>query len=252
MDRGTYAAASVGLANLLRLQVVSNNLANIATPGFKRQLVVGSQQSFEQTLASREADKDPYAKGDHERVKNVVSLKTITDFSPGPISSTGNPLDVALREANDFFVVSTPQGPTYTRAGNFSIDEGGQIVTADGSPIQGDGGAISVPDNGQLVIQENGEVRVGEDIVGKLQVVRFADPSGLERVGGSRFRQNGGAGPETVPPSVIPNSLEMANVSSISSIVDLISTNRGFESYVKTAQSIDEINKAAINDIGRG
>lgn len=252
MDRGTYAASSNGLANLLKLQVVSNNLANISTPGFKRELVVGSRQSFDETLAASQQESGPFDKGDHDRVSNVVSLKTITDFSPGPIEQTGNALDVALREASDFFVIDTPQGPAYTRAGNFTLDQTGQVVTADGMAVQGDGGAITVPEGGQLRISENGQVFVGTEAVGKLQVVRFDDTSNLVRMEGSRFKQDGGAAPQAVEPSVIPNSIEKANVSTVVSIVELMTVQRGFESYVKTAQSIDELNRTAINDLARG
>jgi flagellar basal-body rod protein FlgG len=251
MDRGTYAAASAGLANLLKLQVVSNNLANVNTPGFKRELIVGETQSFDQTLAAQSALNDPYAQGDHDRVNGVVSVKSVTDFSPGPIQNTGNNLDVALRNDKDFFVVAGPQGQLYTRAGSFSIDAAGNLVTPDGFAIQGDGGPINIPEGGSVRITDAGEVFAGEQSLGRLQVARFEDPSILTRVGNSRFEAVSGA-PEIVPAEVVPNSLEMANVSVVNNIVELMTTSRGFESYVKISQSIDELNKTAINDIGRG
>lgn len=251
MDRGTYAAASAGLANLLKLQVVSNNLANVNTPGFKRELIVGETQSFDETLAAQSALNDPYAQGDHARVNGVVSVKSVTDFSPGPIQNTGNNLDVALRNDKDFFVVAGPQGPLYTRAGSFSIDAAGNLVTPDGFAVQGDGGPINIPEGGAVRITDAGEVFAGAQALGRLQVARFEDPTILTRVGNSRFEAAGGA-PEIVPAEVVPNSLEMANVSVVNNIVELMTTSRGFESYVKVAQSIDELNKTSINDIGRG
>ena len=145
MDRGTYIAASGGFAQLLKLQIVSNNLANVSTPGFKREILRGDVQTFEQTLASQIAPNDPYARGDQERTPGVVSVHAETDFAQGPIQDTGNPLDVALRNPKDFFVVLTPNGPRYTRAGNFTLGQNGQLVTADGMPVSGDGGAINLP-----------------------------------------------------------------------------------------------------------
>lgn len=251
MDRGTYAAASAGLANLLKLQVVSNNLANMNTPGFKREFVVGSKQDFGNTLAA-EQKKDPYARGDHDRVPNLVSLKTVTDFTPGAIKNTGNNLDAALSNDKDFFAIAGENGPLYTRAGSFSIDVSGNLVTPDGYAVQGDGGAITVPEGGAVRITDAGEVFAGQQSVGRLQVARFEDPSKLVRVGNARFQAGPGAVAETVEAAVVPSSLEMANVSVVGNIVELMTTSRGFESYVKIAQSVDELNKTAINDIGRG
>jgi flagellar basal-body rod protein FlgF len=251
MDRGTYAAASAGFANLMRLQVVSNNLANMNTAGFKREFIITEEQSFDKTLAAQQATQDPYAKGDHDRVNGTVSVKSVTDFSPGAIKNTGSNLDVALQNEKDFFVVAGPQGSLYTRAGSFSIDSAGNLVTADGLAVQGDGGAINIPEGGAVRITDAGEVFAGNQALGRLQVARFEDPSTLTRVGNTRFEAQGAA-PELVPAEVVPNSLEMANVSVVSNIVELMTTSRGFESYVKVAQSVDELNKAAINDIGRG
>ena len=105
MDRGIYTSASAGLYQLRKLEVVNNNLANINTVGFKKQILTGETQSFDQTLASAVAKDDPYAKGDHDRTPGVVNSRTVTDFTVGAIKNTGNPLDVALRNPNDFFVI---------------------------------------------------------------------------------------------------------------------------------------------------
>ncbi|MDZ4786475.1 MAG: flagellar hook-basal body protein [bacterium] len=252
MDRGTYAAASAGMLNLLKLSVVSNNLANASTVGFKKQDVVGSLQKFENTLAASEGNNNSYAKGDNDRVPNLIGLRTVTDFSPGSIQTTGNPLDVALREAKDFFVIAGPEGTSYTRAGNFSIDQTGQLVTSDGFAVQGDGGAITIPEGGVVTISENGEVKAGDQPLGKLQVVRFEDTSNLNPTGGTRYQLTGAGSPQTVDPAIVAGSVELPNTSIVTSMVDLISVNRAFASYVKTAQSIDDLNRQAINDIGRG
>lgn len=251
MDRGTYAAASGGLLQFRKLEIANNNIANASTPGFKRQMLVGKVQSFDATLAKALERKDPYARGDHERTPGAVHAQTVTDFSPGAIRYTGNALDVALRDSRDFFVIETPQGPQYTRAGNFTLSAEGQLVTMDGMPVQGDGGPITI-DGGRASITSSGQVYADGDLVGTLQVVRFEDPKGLQRVGHTRFRLREDAeAPVPVAASLEPSSLEMSNVSAISSMIDLITANRAFEMYSKSSNTIDQMNQAAVSQVGR-
>ena len=252
MDRGTYIAASGGLLEFKRLDIVNNNLANVNTPGFKRQVLVSSQRTFDETLASRIELDDPYALSDHERTPEAESQGAYTDFSPGPIRETGNALDVALNNPKDFFVVNTPRGPEYTRAGSFTLSAEGALVTPDGHEVQGDGGTLTLQ-AGAVSISANGAVMLDGAEVGRLQVVRFQDPSLLERVGGTRFRvpQGAAAASETVEADVVPRSLEMSNVSTVTSMIDLVAANRAFEMYEKTARTIDELNGTATQQIGR-
>jgi len=252
MDRGTYAAASAGFVQLTQLDIVNNNLANVNTPGFKRQFLVQETQGFDDTLASKMNLKDPYAKADQERTPGVNQLRTVTDFSLGSITNTGNPLDVALRDPNEFFVIETPEGNQYTRAGNFTLNVEGQVVTHEGYSVLGDGGAIAVNGPG-VSISPSGVVGSQTEEAGRLAVVRFEDPTVLERIGGSRFAiVDGGAAPAAVDdPQLLTQSLEMSNVSAIDSIIELISATRGFELYTKSAASIDEMNQTAINQVGK-
>ena len=251
MDSGTYTAASGGVYQLQKLDVVNNNLANINTPGFKRQFLVGEEQSFEKTLAAVTASRDPYAKGDHDRSSGVTEIETATDFAPGPIKNTSNPLDVALLKPNDFFVINTAEGERYTRAGNFTLNAEGELSTVDGAQVAGDGGAI-VANGVGVGISGDGSVRVNGTVVGKIRVVRFEDPKPLQHVGNSRFALGAGqAPPAQVDAEVEPQALEMSNVSAITTMIDLISANRAFEAYGKSARTIDEMNNQAISSVGR-
>ncbi len=251
MDRGSYIAASGGVLQFRKLDVLNNNLANINTPGFKKQIITGSEQTFEQTLASQVVKDDPFAKGDHERTPGTVNVRTVTDFSLGAIKTTGNPLDVALRNPNDFFAIQTPNGIEYTRAGDFTLNQNGDLVTQDGMAVQGDGGTISVS-GAAASISAGGVVTAGGQNFGNIQVVRIENPETLERTGGTRFKvASNQAAPAAVEADIIPQSLEMPNVSAISSVVGLISASRAFDMYTKTAQSIDQLNQAAISQVGR-
>jgi len=252
MDSGMYAAASAGLLQFRKLDVVNNNLANANTAGFKKQLVIGEVQSFDRTLARLVEQKDPYARGDHARTAGTVNIQTVTDFSPGSIQHTGNTLDVALQNANDFFVINTPEGNQYTRAGNFTLNSESQLVTVDGYTVAGEGAEITTNGPGASIAPD-GSVRVNGQEVGRLAVVRFEDPMQLQRVGSARFAlPEGAAAPQTIAADLIPQSLEMSNVSAISSIVDLITANRAFGMYTKSAQTIDQMNDTAISKVSGG
>lgn len=247
MDRGTYAAASGGLLENRRLQVVANNLANVNTVGFKAERLTSRQQEFSDTLAAAISADQPRASADHERTPGVVSIESVTDFTPGPINFTGNPLDVALREPDDFFVVQTPEGEQYTRAGNFTLDGNGTLVTQDGFPVLGEGGPITAQD-GQPVISDTGTVTVNGEPVGRLRTVRIEDPTQLERKEGVRFKLREGAQGAVLPAetAVASQSVEMPNVGVVESMVDMIAAQRSFEGYTKTMQTIDELNDVAI------
>jgi flagellar basal-body rod protein FlgF len=256
MDIGTYVATSSGVLQMRKLEVQNNNLANINTVGFKGQYVVAETQDFDSTLASTLRDTDPTAAKDFERMPTVAGVRTQIDFSQGPIQHTGNPLDVALRNPKDFFVVNTPQGQQYTRAGNFTLSPAGELVTPDGYQVQGEGGVIAAAAPG-VEILANGAVRSGPNaqggvpnIVGRVQVVRFEDTSKLQATGGTRFKALG-VQPTPVEPVMEPQSLEMSNVSAITGMIDHISTNRAFEAYTKAAQSLDAMNQLAITQVGR-
>ena len=251
MERGTYVAASDGVLQLLKLEVINNNLANANSAGFKRQYVQSEERAFDQTLASQMKLNDPYAKPDHERTPEVTATKTFTDFSAGPIAATGNPLDAALRNPKDFFVVQAAQGVRYTRAGNFTLNSEGELVTPDGARVQGDGGAIAAVGAG-VKISEDGSIIADGNPVARVQVVRFEDPSVLKREEGTRFALGqGAAAPAQVDPDLVVQSVEMPNVSVISSMVEMVTANRGFDLYTKMARTIDELDTVAIQQVGR-
>jgi flagellar basal-body rod protein FlgF len=251
MDIGWYAATSAGVFQMQKLEVQNNNLANINTVGFKRQFLSADQEKFDDTFAAQVAKDDPYAAGDHQQVSNVAAVRSETDFSLGSIRNTGNPLDGALKNPKDFFVVNTPEGPAYTRAGNFTLNANGELVTQDGLQVMGDGGVIQLNGPGASIATD-GSLRVQGQTVGRLQVVRFEDPRSLEHVAGARFRLKAGAAqPLAVEGNLEPQSLEMSNVSAITGMVDLITTSRAFEAYTKAATAIDSLNTMAITQVGK-
>lgn len=248
MDRGSYAAASGGMAQLRLLDTVTNNLANVNTAGFKQDILVTKQQSFSETLASG-LKTDPFAKGDQDRSPGAVNVEQTIDMTVGPFKRTGSGLDAALRNPNDFFVVLTPGGPELTRAGNFTLDGAGNLVTQDGFPVSGGGGPITV--NGpSATIAPGGAVLSNGAVVGQLQIQRVQDPSTLQKVGNTRFRiKDAAAAGIDVPADLEIGALESANISVTSAMVQMISAHRGFQAYTKVAGAIDEMNKDAVTQL---
>lgn len=240
MEKGLYSAASGGLLESRRLEVVANNLANVNTVGFKASRIVARQQEFSDTLASSIEDISARAASDHAHSPGVVDVEVKTDFTPGPINATENPLDVALVDKDKFFVVQVDGQERYTRAGNFTLNSDGTLVTADGKVVLGEAGQINVT-GGSPQISSNGSVIVNGLKAGALRVVSISDLDQLEREEGTRFKLKQGAQATPVPAQVIPGSLEMPNINVVQSMVDMIATQRAFEGYAKTTQTIQEL-----------
>ncbi len=246
MDRGIYAASSGGLLSSRKLEVVGHNLANVNTVGFKAERLTSRQQEFSDTLAGILPQTPERASLDQEVTPGVVSVSTVTDFTQGPVSFTGNPLNVALTNVNQFFAVQTPEGEAYTKAGNFTTNEQGELVTPDGKTVLGEGGPITI-NGAQAAISGNGSVLVDGNIVGKLKIVEFDDLKQLKRNEGTRFTTTGGAAPRAADsPQLITSSVEMANTGVINNMVDMITANKSFESYAKLEQTINELNEQSL------
>lgn len=238
MNSGLYAALSGNLTAMKRLDVLSNNLANVNTAGFKK-----DRMAFESLLMASTGA----ANGDQPVLANNTFF---TDFSAGPVKQTGNTFDLAL-EGEGFFVVNTPQGPAYTRQGTFQRDSAGKLVTRDGYEVAGSGALIL--NGGRVEIDAKGAVQVDGAQVGTLQVVDFPKPYALQKIGEGLFVP---ANPQIVPqpaatPVVRQGFLEESNVNVVMEMAQLIETNRFFETCQKVVQAYDNVAAKAANDIGK-
>jgi len=236
MNSGMYAALSGNLSALRRLEVISNNLANASSAGFK-----ADQIQFESVLAN---------------VKNptqgpIFSSESFsTDFSAGPMQKSGNPLDLAL-EGDGFFVVNTPQGPAYTRQGNFRRGAGGRLVNADGYEVQGSNGPISVA-GGRVQIGAGGVVTVDGAAVGTLAKVDFPKPYALTKAGGGLFVPVNPQAPTTPSTAEVKQGfLEGSNVKVVVEMARMIEASRYFETCAKAVKGYDEMTARAANDLGK-
>jgi flagellar basal-body rod protein FlgG len=228
MDRGLYLAASGMLAEQVRQDQIANDLANASTAGYKAERT--TQQSFGELLLTNSVT--------GQRVGNVTTAVgvtgTVTDWTPGMLKDTGEPLDFGIN-GDGFFAVQTNAGTRYTRNGEFTSDAQGRLTTLDGG----------------LVLGRSGQpVTLGAD--GKvdprlLNVVTLTNP---EKVGNSYVTGTPGAVAGQVAGSVRAGALEASSADPTQSMVDMMESLRAYESGQKVIQTIDETLGKSAGSVG--
>lgn len=244
MNSGMYSAVAGNIAFMQRMDVIANNLANINTIGFKK-----DQMVFESIL--KKAKNPTLPAGSLTDGPVLPDFSVMTDFSPGSIKQTGNPLDISI-DGDGFFVVNTPEGKAYTRQGNFHLDANGRVVTCDGYELQGGGGALTIT-GGKLEINGRGEVFADGQQVGTIELVDFPKPYNLEKKGSNLFVAGGPEVSEQPATGARINqgTVESSNVQPLLEMVSLIANTKLYEECVKTIQSYDQMANKAANDLGR-
>jgi len=234
----------IGLSRQVALQreldVVANNVANVATNGFKRR-----GASFAEHVI-------PVARGDHMTSANrklsfVVDQGTVLDISAGSIEKTGNPLDVAIR-GNGFFSVQTAQGERYTRNGALALGPTGDLVTMDGHPILSEQGVLNfTAADGAISISGDGTVSTQQGVRGKLKLTRFANPQVLENIGQNLFSSAVAGEPAGALARVESGALERSNVSAVAETARLVEISRAYSSLANLMQRGDELRRSALS-----
>jgi flagellar basal-body rod protein FlgG len=227
VDRiGLYHAVRGAFVQELRLDTIANNLANSTTAGYKHDRLV-----FDDELARR----------------------TQTSFRQGVIHPTDNNLDLAVN-GDGFFKIKLTQGVGYTRAGQFMLDKGGQLVTREGYPVLGERGPIAVTGTAdQVHIDRAGNVYDRGEKVDSIVLVNFKDKTQLKKMGQTMFTAPAQS-EQKVPEEkrdVSQGALEMSNLSPVYEMVKMIETHRTFESYTKIIQTIAEMDQKSANQVGR-
>ncbi|GFE59502.1 flagellar basal-body rod protein FlgF [Geobacter sp. AOG2] len=243
MNSGMYSALSGNIAAMKRMDIISNNLANVNTPGFKK-----DQMSFEGMLASSTT---PPAVPQSKTADPILQKENVyIDYSAGPVSQTGNALDLAI-DGDGFFTVSTPSGTAYTRQGNFRLTADGTLVTTDGFPVMGQGGEIRLK-GGKVEINAKGEITVDGTAAGAIAMVDFPKPYKLTKTASALFvPSDPQATPQASKAEVRQGHLEGANVDPVSEMVQMIETNRYFDACQRVILGYDGMASKAANDLGK-
>lgn len=262
MIRALYTAASGMNAQQANIDNVAHNLANVNTTGFKKSRVEFADLVYQQTKAPG----SPTATSGESPVGIEIGLgtrmvATARDFSAGNLRSTNGPLDLAV-QGNGFFQISMPDGTVgYTRAGMLHLSGEGQIVTADGYPLEPQ---MTIPANAtSIAISPQGVVSValpGQSApqqVGTVELATFQNPAGLSALGGNLFAATSASGePTTGVPgldgvgTIAQGFVEESNVSVVEEMVNMIVGQRAYEANSRVVKAADEM-LSEINNMGR-
>jgi flagellar basal-body rod protein FlgF len=243
MDRFIYTAMTGAAQTMGRLASVAHNLANVTSTGYRaeehRLRAVPVQSANQPSPLSTRAF--------------VVDASTSTDYTPGPMQYTGRTLDVAV-QGQGWLALAMPDGSeAYTRNGSLELSVEGVLQTRNGIPVQGDGGAISVPPDVKISIGRDGTVSVvpesgAQNTVNTIGRIKLVKPDEVDLVRGAdgQFRTRGGD-PAPVDENVQLASgyLEGSNVNPVEQMVTMISLSRQFEMQVKSLQTADQNDKSA-------
>lgn len=258
MVRGLYTAWTGMINEQKRLDVVSNNLANSDTTGYKKMGV--TSQSFDQQLAIKINDASSvYSRQAIGDVSLGVKIgETYNDFSQGSFRSTENAYDFALN-GNGFFTISTTDKSgtehiRYTRDGAFTVTKEGYLVTKDGDFVLGkDGNRIQIPgaQTADVAVDELGNIYADGNQVAQFNLVDFQDYDYLTVYGENMFEPVEGAVMTEASCKVNQGYLEMSNVNVINEMVSMITITRAYETNQKLIQTQDSVLDVAVNQIGK-
>jgi len=250
MVKGLYTAYT-GLANQQnRLDVVTNNLANATTTGYKKEGTTA--QSFDSLMAIK--INDPTSANINQNI-GTMSLgvkigENYRDYSQGSFKSTSGLYDFALSGSGLFsidFTSKTGQESTmYTRDGSFQMAQDGSLVTKDGDFVLGQDGPIVLPTNATISVDETGGIYADGQYIDKFAITDFEDNNYLEQYGENMYRAVDGATKKDATATVMQGYLEMSNVNVVSEMVQMITISRSFESSQKVMNSIDETLQKAV------
>jgi flagellar basal-body rod protein FlgG len=256
MINGYYDATGAMVTQFNRLNVISNNLANINTAGYKQDdIIIGD---FER-LFSQKRDTLPLENNTKQSAKFLnrnlnkvpVVVEEYTNFSMGDIQKTGNPLDIALREKNQFFTIQTNDGQKLTRAGNFNLDSQGYLITKDGFKVlDSDNNPIKIDTAYPVTIDKNGNIYQNHEKIATLKIVRIDNLNTLKKIGDNMFDFIPNTAVIDTNNSTLQGYLEKSNVNPIRQMTDLIETNRLVEQYQKVMTTfMDDLNRDAIEKL---
>jgi flagellar basal-body rod protein FlgF len=250
MIYGIYHSAAGGIAQSAKLDVISNNLANINTPGFRKDFI-----TFRDRLAESYEDKPDFQYRNRILDKMGGGLfidRTFYQRDPGPVAATGAKLDVAIN-GSGFFTVRQNDKTYYTRAGNFAVDRTGRLCTADlkyaVTNANGDEIIIARPEDAE--IDPQGNIWVAGENVGRLGVAEFANPEQLRKFGDNLFEYMGTDAPAASTSAIEQGALELSSVNPVTEMVDMISAMRAYEANITLARAQDGTLDRVANDVGR-
>lgn len=256
MIRGLYTSGYSMLTLNRKMDTVSNNMANVNTNGFKKDVVVFEE--FSDVLAKRFFDGSdnspiPARIGSMTLYNDIAEVHT--DFTQGALENTTMSTDVAIDgDEGAFFCIAVPENNQfreyYTRDGAFKLDSTGRLVTRDGHSVMGQNGAIML-NGSDFTISYRGEVIQNGETVDNIRIRKFANPESLRKYGFNLLTATGESQDAAFEGTIQQGFVERSNVDSVKEMVDMITVLRAYESNQKLIQYQDSTLDKAVNEIGR-
>jgi len=232
METTTYLALSRQLVLRRRMDVIANNIANMTASGFRAEKLLAEQV--------------PVDVGRRQTINYVQDVAVVRDLTPGAMTPTNNPLDVAI-EGSGYFVIGTDEGDRYARGGQFRLSDLGEITTASGDSVLDDGGApLAVPaESGAITIAPDGTVSTPDAVIGRLNIVDFDDSQDLQKVGDGLYRTDQAPRP-AADARLVQGLLEGSNVRPVVEMTEMMSTVRAYQGTQKIIDSHHEMERRMI------
>lgn len=250
MLRGLYTAYTGMMNQQRRLDVVTNNLANSTTVGFKKE--GATSQSFDEVLGIKAKDvSNGYMDSRIGRMSLGVKVgETYTDYEQGSFRETGNTFDLAIAGGGFFNISFTNrdgvESTLYTRDGSFTMTKDGYLVTKDGDFVLGQGGPVIMPTDAEIVIDQLGVVYADGEFIDRLQITDFEDYDYLDKYGENLYHAVDGATQIPATGTVNQGHLEMSNVQVVEEMVEMITIQRAYEAAQKVETSMDTVLEKAV------
>ncbi|MHB8231601.1 MAG: flagellar basal-body rod protein FlgF [bacterium] len=255
MNGASYVALSGMLSEGEKLDMITNNISNVNTVGYKSSnMLFGEFLSPEAISALDSGNNKPLVDKAYP-----ITLNSYINMSQGPLKKTGNRLDLAIN-GGGYFAVQTPEGIKYTRNGVFSLNETGELVNQEGFPVMGvnkkpiflneRGSKITITDTGIINLtdpQTNNELYSGQ-----ILTVNFKNPEYLSKYGNTMFSaaKNSGNPVQNRNPNILQGYVEESNVNEIKGMVEMIAVSKVYNNMIEVLKSYSQVNNTAINTIG--
>ena len=256
MNRGLYTSAIGMMTQMNNIDVITNNMANIDTTGFKKDTSV--VQSFSEKLMKIFND-DGSGLIKRDNTIGKVSLGNFvteisTDFSTGSMKRTEGAYDLAI-DGEGFFAVETINkdgsvSEKYTRDGSFTINANNELVTKEGNYVLGENGRIVIP-SGKVRISENGSVYSNGEFIDKIKIVDFENKETLRKYGDNLYDKINETKEKPFTRQVLQSHIETSNVNIVDEMVKMINVSRVYELNQKMVQTHDSVLGKAVNEIAK-
>lgn len=236
MDKSIFVALSGAVLQEKRMEILTDNLANVNTAGFK-----GQKPLFEDAMP------------DAFRVRTFGVMDSVSnDMTQGMTEKTDRKLDMAVR-GDGFFVIDTPYGNRYTRDGSFTISADGTLVTREGNKVLGEKGPIRLTSS-DISVDAVGNIEDRGVVLDRLKLVNFNNLGGISREGNAYAIAQPGTKevPVGANTQIEQGYIEISNVNAVRAMTTMIEAMRSYETHSKMIQSIDDMTRKAIEEVGRG